>query len=67
MISPEMQALREEVMLPREVADHFKVSRNTVNQWLNSGRLRGFRVSTHWRILARDLEAAISESTRSQT
>ncbi|MFE7461603.1 helix-turn-helix domain-containing protein [Nocardiopsis terrae] len=59
-MSPELEELAAEVMTPSEVAELMQVSPKTVNAWLNRGRLRGFRVSTHWRVLYRDLVSVTS-------
>jgi len=40
---------------PEEVARKVKVERQTVYHWLSSGRLRGLRVGSTWRITEEDL------------
>jgi len=40
---------------PEEVARKVKVERQTVYHWLSSGRLRGLRVGSNWRITEEDL------------
>ncbi len=49
---------------PEEVARKVKVERQTVYQWLTSGRLRGLRVGSSWRITEEDLIAFMTNHSR---
>ena len=40
---------------PEEIADRLKVSRRSVYQWLNSGKLNGLKAGQYWRITEEDL------------
>src|SRR5688572_1275124 len=42
---------------PKEVARELRVTERTVYEWLTTGRLRGMRAGTRWRIRPEDLEA----------
>jgi excisionase family DNA binding protein len=41
---------------PKEVAQELRVTERTVYHWLTSGRLRGMRAGTRWRIRPQDVE-----------
>ena len=49
-----------------EIAALLKVKRETVQDWLKSGRLVGFRVGRHWRVRRVVLEAFIQEAEGKQ-
>jgi len=40
---------------PEEVAEKLRVSRRSVYQWLNSGRLNGLKAGQYWRVTEEDL------------
>jgi excisionase family DNA binding protein len=42
---------------PKEVARELRVTERTVYEWLTTGRLRGMRAGTRWRIRPEELEA----------
>lgn len=42
---------------PEEVAERLWVTRRSVYGWLKSGRLRGLRAGTRWRIRPEDVES----------
>jgi excisionase family DNA binding protein len=41
----------------KEVAQELRVTQRTIYEWLTTGRLRGARAGTRWRIRPEDLEA----------
>jgi len=45
-----MNQLQKEVLMPDEIAEILRVSANDVVAELESGRLNGFRVGSHWRV-----------------
>lgn len=51
------------VLTTTEVAKRLRVSRGTVSQLLNSKQLKGFRIRTHWRVYASDLDEFIQNNT----
>lgn len=42
---------------PEEVAQELRVTRRTVYEWLTTGRLRGLRAGSRWRIRPEDMES----------
>jgi excisionase family DNA binding protein len=42
---------------PREVAQELRVTERTIYEWLTTGRLRGMRAGTRWRIRPEDVQA----------
>jgi excisionase family DNA binding protein len=42
---------------PKEVAQELRVTERTVYEWLTSGRLRGMRAGSRWRIRPEDIQA----------
>ena len=44
-----------------EIADMFKVSRQTVYRWVKSGELSAFKLGHDWRIKNSDLQKFIEE------
>ena len=40
---------------PDEVAERLKVSRRSVYQWLNSGKLNGLKAGQYWRITEEEI------------
>lgn len=51
---------------PEEIADRLKVSRRSVYQWLNSGRLNGLKAGQYWRITEEDVIGFMKQQKRSQ-
>lgn len=45
---------------PEEVAELLKVSRETVYNWLRSGKLQGIKIGHFWRISESELERLLS-------
>jgi excisionase family DNA binding protein len=54
---------REKIYTPEQFAEQWRVSRRTVMKYLQTGRLRGFKVGRFWRIRERDLNAFLRQST----
>jgi excisionase family DNA binding protein len=54
----------ERLLTAEEVAERLRVSVFTVRSWLQSGRLRGFKLpgSRSWRVSEADLERFIREA-----
>jgi putative molybdopterin biosynthesis protein len=51
----------DEVMTIPEVADHLKVTRQTVHKLLKDGRLKAFKIGRSTRILRSELDKFIEE------
>ncbi|WP_272999437.1 helix-turn-helix domain-containing protein [Hydrogenibacillus schlegelii] len=51
----------ERLLTPEEVAERLRVTRRSVYEWLRTGRLRGLKAGTRWRIRPEDLERFLSE------
>jgi excisionase family DNA binding protein len=47
---------------PEEVAQELRVTRRTVYDWLTTGRLRGMRAGSRWRIRPEDVERFLQPS-----
>ena len=45
----------EKLYTPEEVAEHLKVSRETIYIWLRSGKLRAAKIGHFWRIAESEL------------
>jgi excisionase family DNA binding protein len=54
---------KERYYAPREIAEHFEVSQATVTNWLNQGKLQGFRAGGRWKIREDDVFRFVQEST----
>ena len=52
-----MQAEREPLWTPEEVAEYLRVRPLAVYRWLREGRLHGLKVGRLWRIRQSDLDA----------
>lgn len=50
------------LITPSEVAAQLKLSRRTVIVWLQSGKLKGVKVGSRWRVRQNDLEALLDNS-----
>lgn len=53
---PEDKA-QDQLLTPMEAAARLKVSRLTLGDWLRSGKLKGVKVGSLWRVRESDLEA----------
>ena len=61
------QAPVSEYLTPQEVMDLLYIGKNTLYKLLNSGKLKGFRVGSLWRIQLKDLEAYVADCKRDST
>lgn len=52
--------LEERLFSVAEVAERLGMSRDTVGEWLRSGRLKGRRIGRFWRVQASDLDTFIT-------
>jgi excisionase family DNA binding protein len=58
----------DSLLTPKQVAQRLKIHYNTVLQYLNTGRIKGFRLGDNgdskypWRIKESELEAFINKS-----
>lgn len=52
-----MSAVNPDDLRPRQVADLCHVTRDTVYDWITSGRLRAYRLGGSWRVTRADLDA----------
>jgi excisionase family DNA binding protein len=55
------------VYTPEQLAEQWGVARHTVLRYLQTGKLKGFKVGRFWRIRERDLSAFIQEDTLVRT
>ena len=53
--------MKDEVMTIPEVAEHLKVTRQTVHKLLKDGRLKAFKIGRSTRILRSELDKFIEE------
>jgi excisionase family DNA binding protein len=51
------------VYTPEQVAEQWAVTRETVLNYLRTGKLQGFKIGRFWRIRERDLNAFLKEDT----
>jgi excisionase family DNA binding protein len=51
---------------PEEVALELRVTRRTVYEWLTSGRLRGYRAGTRWRVRPEDVQEFLQPRQQAQ-
>ena len=49
---------------PKEVAQELRVTQRTIYEWLTTGRLRGMRAGTRWRIRPEDVQAFMRVTDR---
>lgn len=49
----------EKVYTPEEAAEALSVHRETIRQWLRSGKLGGVKVGRLWRVRERDLQKVL--------
>jgi len=54
------------VYTPREVAEILNVSVFTVQELLRSGRLKGFKITSRWRVKPKDLDDFINKQQEEQ-
>lgn len=57
-----MQALNGKLLTPEEAAKQLAIKPRTVREWLRTGRLKGVKMGTLWRVAERDLEEFIEEN-----
>jgi len=46
----------DRIYTPEEIAERLRVSRKAVYDWLNKGRLKGFKAGKMWRVTKQALE-----------
>ena len=51
-----MSDVKKEVYTPREVAEILGVSVFTVQELLRDGKLKGFKITSRWRVSAEELK-----------
>jgi len=51
----------EMLLTPKEVAEELRVSKQSVSRWLRSGKLKGVKAGTLWRVKEEDLQEFIKE------
>ena len=51
-------------LTPKQVADILAVNLYTVYSLLNSGKLAGFRIKTHWRVKQKSLDNFMAKSSK---
>ena len=51
-----------EILTISEIAEQLKVSNRTVRNWIESGKLKGFRFGLQYRIKKEDFEEFIKQS-----
>ncbi len=49
------------LLTPKEVAEELRVSKQSVSRWLRSGKLKGVKAGTLWRVKEEDLQEFIKE------
>lgn len=54
------------IYTPREVAETLNVSVFTVQELLRSGRLKGFKITSRWRVKHEDLDDFMNEQQEEQ-
>lgn len=54
------------VYTPREVAEILNVSVFTVQELLRSGRLKGFKITSRWRVKPEDLDDFMNKQQEEQ-
>ncbi|MBU4233901.1 MAG: helix-turn-helix domain-containing protein [Proteobacteria bacterium] len=52
-----MPGTQERYLSPNDVAKKLNISPLTVRRWLKSGKLKGVKVGSLWRVRGSDLEA----------
>jgi excisionase family DNA binding protein len=65
-VPPERKRMNEQtgtVYTPEQIAEQWGVARHTVLRYLQTGKLKGFKIGRFWRIREHDLNAFISEDT----
>ena len=65
-VPPERTRMNEKtgtVYTPEQIAEQWGVARHTVLRYLQTGKLKGFKIGRFWRIREHDLNAFISEDT----
>lgn len=54
----------EKFYTPEEVAEMLKISRKTIYNWLHSGKIKGSKISTLWRISEKELNRILGENKK---
>ena len=52
------------IMTPKEVAERWGIDERTVRRYLNAGKLRGFKLGTHWRVTLERVREYETENER---
>lgn len=50
-----MDRVLERILTPKDIADELKLNVKTVDRWLKTGYLKGFKVGRLWRVREKDL------------
>ena len=50
---------QDQLLTPEEAAARLKISRFTLGDWLRSGKIKGVKVGSLWRVRESDLEAFV--------
>ena len=50
---------QDQLLTPREAAARLKISRLTLGDWFRSGKIKGVKVGSLWRVRESDLQAFI--------
>jgi excisionase family DNA binding protein len=53
----------DKLLTPEQVAERLAVSPYSVRKWLRSGRIKGIKIASLWRIRESDLETFIQDET----
>lgn len=56
---PKRKKTKKEVFTTQEVAEILRYPQKTIQIWLRSGTLKGFKLGTHWRIPRSEIEKLI--------
>jgi excisionase family DNA binding protein len=59
-LDPDPQPLTDPFYTPKEVAAMFKVTLRSVYNWLDAGKLQGYRVGDLWRITPEQIESFLA-------
>lgn len=46
----DLKSLKQDSFTPREIAEIFGVKHTTVLKWLSSGKLKGVKIGSRWRV-----------------
>lgn len=53
--------MKDELLTFKEVMDYLKVSRTTIYDWLNAGKIKAYKIGKSVRFKRSDIEAFIKE------